>query len=136
LLVGCVTLQPSPIDDSNFYDRYLYTIPKHEKWELVGEWEYPGKDEPRPFRYTTSIVKVRGNYVEIYSGDVLSGCCFWPQGYLLVRGEDGAFFNALTEVIYSIQPDGSLTVVSKDGKVTKATRTTPDQSFVPGWEPR
>ncbi|KFN41345.1 hypothetical protein N789_05580 [Arenimonas oryziterrae DSM 21050 = YC6267] len=119
---------------AEIYGRYLYTIPSSEKWELVGEWEYPGKTQEIMSHYTTSIVKVRGNYVGIYSGDVLGGCCFWPQGALLVRGVEGAYFNPITEDVYTINSDGSLRIIGRDGLITIAQQTPAEESFSDSWD--
>ena len=110
---------------------FYYTIPTGARWELVGEWEYPGEDDSL-LRYTTSIVRVDHTYVEIYSGTLIGGCCFWPQGIKLERKAAGTYWNPLMMTTYSIGDDASLTVTKRDGHAVVAQRTPANKSFVLG----
>ena len=115
---------------SAFRDRYEYSVPAHAKWELIGEWEYPGRTPDKIGHFTTSIVKVGGKFVDIQGANIPGDCCAWPRGILLVQGLDGTFFNPISGALYAITSGGSLRVVKGSGSIKVVARTASNDSML------
>jgi hypothetical protein len=132
LLSACATFRGAPDRTDTLEKRYHYAVPEGAQWELVGEWEFPGKLNFFQ-HYTTSVIKVDRDYVEIYSGTLVAGCCFWPYGTRLETQSANTFFNALTGNLYVINADGSLVVRKPDGSTMNVGRTAKEDSLAKSW---
>ena len=130
LLCGCATGERS----KSYGERYaenLLTVPDGARWSLIGEWDLPESDGW--LNFTRSIVLFNGKYVEVSSGRVVTGCCYWPQGIHLKQLGEKEFLNPVSEAIYSIGPDGSLNISNKDGSTSTLVRTAPEYSLTRRW---
>ncbi len=132
LLAGCASYFGA-VDHGVRYAENLVTVPKGATWTLIGEWDYPGKIDGF-MNYTTSIVRFNGTYIEVHSGQVATGCCYWPQGTRLKRLATDTFANPVDGRIYRVKPDRSLEVTKSDGVVVTAKLTAPEDSLARSWE--
>jgi hypothetical protein len=132
LLAGCATRMGARQHDL-LYAENLLTVPEGAAWMLIGEWDYPGKSDGL-MNYTTSIVRFNGNYIEVYSGQVVTGCCYWPQGIRLKQLAKSTFSNPVDGDTYSIKSDGSLEITKSDGTVVTAKKTAPEDSLARSWD--
>jgi hypothetical protein len=132
LLCSCATQER----DRNLgivFDENWLTVPDNASWTLIGEWDYPGKNGG-PLNYTTSIVRFGDDYIEVYSGAVVSGCCYWPHGIILKHPAENTFVNPVSGATYIVNPDGSLAVTRRDGALITAARTAAEDSFSRHWD--
>jgi hypothetical protein len=132
MLVGCAT-HLSAADYDVRYAKNLVTVPRAAAWTLIGEWDYPGKID-NFMNYTTSIVRFNGTYVEVHSGQVVTGCCYWPQGTRLKQLAEDTFSSPVDGSIYRIRPDRSLEITKSGGVVVTAKLTAPEDSLARSWE--
>ena len=131
LLAGCAAHIGTQQHDL-LYAENLLTVPEDSDWTLIGEWDYPGKGDGF-MNFTTSIVRFDGNYVEVYSGQVVTGCCYWPQGTRLKQISTNTFSNPVDGATYRINSGGSLEISKSDGAVITAKKTAPEDSLARSW---
>lgn len=113
----------------------LITVAPGRNWHLVGEWDIPQEQgTTNPFRYTLSILQLGSSYALVWDGDLIGGCCPWPQATLLNQLSDARFISAIDETVFEISVDSSLIVSYVDGRVNKLSATAPNRRFSIAWE--
>ena len=132
LLLSCCATHERSKSYSQLYADNLLTVPDDANWTLIGEWDYPGKGDGF-MNFTMSIVHFNGNYIEVNSGQVVSGCCYWPQGTRLKQIDKDTFISQVNGDSYSINPDGSLLISRKNGTVVIANKTGAEDSLSRHW---
>ena len=130
LLFGCATEGGGKSYEQRYADS-LVTVPDGANWSLIGEWDRPGSDGW--LNFTRSIILLNENYIEVSSGRVVTGCCYWPQGIQLQKLAQNKFFNPASKATYTIDPSGALIISGEDGSISILQKTAPEHSLSSGW---
>jgi hypothetical protein len=112
----------------------LITIEPGRSWHLVGEWDFPEKHHSTtPFRYTFSILRLGHSYALVWDGDLIGGCCPWPQASPLRQLSDTSYVSVIDGTVFEILADSSLAVSYVDGRVHQLPATDPSKRFSATW---
>ena len=130
LLFGCATKDGGESYEQRYVDN-LVSVPHGANWSLIGEWDRPGSDGW--LNFTRSIILLNGKYIEVSSGRVVTGCCYWPQGIRLEKLAEQKFLNPVSGATYTIDPSGALIISDKDGSISTLNKTAPEYSLSRGW---
>ena len=110
------------------------SVDRSKTWSVVGEWVLSEKKNV-PFNYyTISIVESEGRYIKVWDGELIAGCCTWPQGILLTRMSDSSFKEPYDNSTYTIRNDGVMEVKRKDGTVLLLSPAEQGKRFSITWK--
>lgn len=135
LVVLMLMSQEATAADDGGKSSQLIMIEPGRNWSLVGEWDLPDdQSNTFYFEYTLSILRIQDSYVLVWDGDLIAGCCPWPQASPLEQLSDVTFISIFDRSELYILPDSSLTVRYADGRVRKLQRTAPGRGFSAAWK--